>query len=116
MAGAIKGITIEFRGDTTSLDRALSNVKKEAKSTANELKYIDKAIKFNPTSVDAWRQKQIVLNKAINETKEKLSLMKHHECHLPLLLSIHLPLMKRGIRNFHSRGQRQTPHLMSFVL
>lgn len=74
--GAIKGITISFRGDTTQLDKALSNVKKEAKGTANELKYIDKAIKFNPTSVDAWRQKQIVLNKAINETKEKLSLMK----------------------------------------
>lgn len=76
MAGAIKGITIEFRGETTSLDRALNNVKKEAKSTANELKYIDKAIKFNPTSVDAWKQKQIVLNKAIEETKQKLTLMK----------------------------------------
>ena len=76
MAGAIKGIQIQFRGDTTSLDRALNNVKKEAKDTANELKYIDKAIKFNPTSVDAWKQKQIVLNKAITETKEKLNLMK----------------------------------------
>lgn len=74
--GAIKGITISFRGDTTSLDRALKDVKNEAKSTSNELKYIDKAIQFNPTSVDAWRQKQIVLNKAIEETKEKLSLMK----------------------------------------
>ena len=76
MAGAVKGITIEFRGETTSLDRALNNVKKEAKSTANELKYIDKAIKFNPTNIDAWRQKQIVLNKAIEETKQKLALMK----------------------------------------
>lgn len=74
--GAIKGITISFRGDTTSLDRALKDVKNEAKSTSNELKYIDKAIQFNPTSVDAWRQKHIVLNKAIEETKEKLSLMK----------------------------------------
>ena len=76
MAGAIKGITIKFRGDTTSLDRALKDVKKEAKSTTNELKYIDKAIQFNPTSVDAWKQKQTVLNKAIGETKEKLTLMK----------------------------------------
>lgn len=74
--GAIKGITISFRGETTQLDRALNNVKKEAKTTANELKQIDKAIKFNPTSVDAWKQKQIVLNKAITETREKLNLMR----------------------------------------
>lgn len=75
-SGKIKGVTIEFRGDATPLEKALREVKATAKSTENELKQIDKAIKFNPTNIDAWRQKQTVLNKAIAETKEKLSVMK----------------------------------------
>ena len=76
MAGAIKGITIEFQGDTTKLDKALRQVGKEAKNTQNELKQINTSLKFNPRSVEMWRQKQAVLNKAIEETKNRLKLMK----------------------------------------
>ena len=76
MAGNIKGITIEFRGDTTSLDKALRQIKNETRSIDRELKQVDKALKFNPTSVDLWRQKQQLLTQKISETKEKLSLLK----------------------------------------
>lgn len=76
MAGAVKGVTIEFSANAKKLDDAIKNIKKESKATANELKQIDKALKFNPTSIDAWRQKQTVLKKAIEETSQKLTLMK----------------------------------------
>lgn len=76
MAGNIKGITIEFRGDTTKLDKALRDIGKETKSLDRELKQIDKALKFNPKSVELWSQKQKVLSQRIDETNERLKLLK----------------------------------------
>lgn len=76
MAGNIKGITIEFRGDTSKLDKALRDIGKETKSLDRELKQIDKALKFNPTSVELWSQKQKVLSQRIDETNERLKLLK----------------------------------------
>ena len=55
MAGAIKGITIEFRGDTTKLDKALRTVQGDLRKTQNELTATNKALKFNPTNVDLWK-------------------------------------------------------------
>ena len=77
MAGNIKGITIEFRGDTTSLDKALRKVNSETKSIDRELKNVDKALKFNPGNVELWRQKQELLKQKISETKERLDLRKN---------------------------------------
>lgn len=79
MAGNIKGITIEFRGDTTKLDRALRQVNNETKAIDKELRNVDKALKFNPTSVDLWRQKQQLLAQKISETRDKLSLLKQQQ-------------------------------------
>lgn len=76
MAGNIKGITIEFRGDTSSLDKALRKVGAETKKIDRELKQVDKALKFNPSNVELWRQKQELLKQKIGETKEKLDLLK----------------------------------------
>ena len=76
MAGNIKGITIEFRGDTTKLDKALRQVNNETRSIDKELRQVDKALKFNPTNVDLWRQKQQLLNQKVGETQEKLKLLK----------------------------------------
>lgn len=73
---AIKGITIEFRGDTTKLDKALRQVNNETRSIDKELRQVDKALKFNPTNVDLWRQKQQLLNQKVGETQEKLKLLK----------------------------------------
>ena len=75
-SGNIKGITIEFRGDTTKLDKALRDVNKETKSIDKELRSVNKSLKFNPTSVELWKQKQQLLTAKVSETKEKLDLLK----------------------------------------
>ena len=74
--GNIKGITIEFRGDTTKLDKALRQINNETKKLDKELKQVDRALKFNPSKVELWRQKQQLLTQKITETKEKLDTLK----------------------------------------
>ena len=76
MTGNIKGITIEFRGDTTKLDKALRSVDKETRSIDKELRAVNKSLKFNPTSVELWRQKQQLLTAKVKETTDKLGLLK----------------------------------------
>ncbi len=76
MAGNIKGITIQFRGETTELDEAIRKINKEISSTDAELKKVNNALKFNPGNVDLWKQKQELLTKKISETKEKLDILK----------------------------------------
>lgn len=76
MAANIKGITIEFRGETTSLDKALRKINSEANATQRELTSINKALKFNPTSVELWKQKQQVLNEKIKQTEERQKTLK----------------------------------------
>ena len=75
-SGAIKGITISFAGDTTKLDKALRQINNNTRSLDKELKQVDKALKFNPTSVELWRQKQQLLTQKITETKSKLDVLK----------------------------------------
>ena len=77
MAGNVKGIVIEFRGDTTKLDKALRDIKNSTKSLDKELKSIDKALKFNPTSVELWKQKQEVLRQKIAQTETNLKELKN---------------------------------------
>ena len=77
MAGNIKGITIEFQGDTTKLDKALRNIKNSTKDIDKELSAVNKALKFNPTSVDLWRQKQDLLKQKIKETEKNLKELKN---------------------------------------
>ena len=76
MAGNIKGITIEFRGDTTNLQKAIKQVDKETSKTDAELRKVNSDLKFNPTSVELWRQKQTLLTQKINQTQDKLSSLK----------------------------------------
>lgn len=79
MAGNVKGITIEFRGKTTELDKALKKVRSEAKETGKELGYIKNSLKFNPKNVELWKQKQTVLNDAIKQTDKNLEELKREQ-------------------------------------
>lgn len=79
MSGNVKGIVIEFRGDTTKLDKALRQVNNETRQIDKELRNVDKALKFNPTSIELWRQKQDLLKQKIGETKDKLELLKQQQ-------------------------------------
>ena len=76
MAGNIKGIKIEIDGDTQPLQKALKNVNKAATDASQELKQIDKALKFDTGDVTLLTQKQEVLQKQVATTKEKLETLR----------------------------------------
>lgn len=76
MAGNIKGIKIEIDGDTQPLQKALKNVNKAATDTTQELRQIDKALKFDTGNVTLLTQKQELLQKQVSTTKEKLETLR----------------------------------------
>lgn len=79
MAGKIKGITIEYAGDTTKLDRSLKDINKETSALDRELKKVDQDLKFNPTNIELWRQKQQLLTEKITQTSDKLQILKQKQ-------------------------------------
>ena len=79
MAGNIKGITIEIGGDTTKLDKALSEVNKNSRSLQAELKQVNSLLKLDPTNTELLKQKQDLLAQSITETKNKLDVLKEAE-------------------------------------
>jgi len=72
----IKGITINFGGDTRGLDKALKDVDAQSKKTQAELKEIEKASKLDPTSVELYGQKQQLLSQQITTTSQRLDTLK----------------------------------------
>lgn len=72
----IKGITIEIGGETTKLEKALKNVNSVVYSTNNEIKQLNQALKLDPKNITLWAEKQDVLKKNIQATKEKLDTLK----------------------------------------
>lgn len=74
--GNIKGITIQFNGDTTRLDKALREINNSTRDLDKELKQVNSALKFNPTSVELWAQKQEILKQKVSETEKKLDALK----------------------------------------
>lgn len=82
MAGNVKGITISFGANTTELDQALRRIKQSTKDIDTELKQVDNALKFNPTNVDLWRQKQELLRAKIAQTKDNLDELKKRQADL----------------------------------
>ena len=71
-SGNIKGITIEFRGDTTKLDKALREVRNESKGIDKELQQVNRALKFNPKNVELLAQKQELLKQKVTQTEKSL--------------------------------------------
>ena len=76
MADRIKGITIELNGDATGLDKALKGVNKELNATQGELNDVNRLLKFNPQNLELLTQKQKLLTKQIDATKDKLKTLK----------------------------------------
>lgn len=77
MAQNIKGITIEFNGDTTSLDKAIRKVKDSAKGIDKELKAVNNALKFNPRNTELLAQKQTLLKEKVKQTSQSLKDLKN---------------------------------------
>ena len=76
MAGTVKGITIEFRGETSSLEKSLYKIDEKTKDIDKELKQVNKDLKFNPKSVELWKQKQSLLTEKIEQTQDRLKTLK----------------------------------------
>lgn len=76
MAGNIKGIIVEIGGDTSGLQKALSKVNSTTSSLSKELKGVNSLLKLDPSNTELVAQKQVLLSKNIEETGEKLELLK----------------------------------------
>lgn len=72
----IKGITIEIDGNASGLDEALKGVNSTSVKLNSELKDVNKLLKFDPGNVTALAQKQELLTKSIENTKDKLNSLK----------------------------------------
>ena len=75
-AKSIKGITIEFDGDTSKLEKSLSALGSAANRTSKELKSINSGLKFDPHNVTLLSNKQEVLSQRIADSKEKVDKLK----------------------------------------
>lgn len=74
--GRIKGITIEFGGDTTQLSKALKEIDSSLKDTQNQLKDVNKLLKLDPGNTELLKQKQELLGKAVGDSKTRLDELK----------------------------------------
>lgn len=68
----IKGITVEFNGETQGLDKALQTVNTNAKKTQAALRDVDKALKLNPSSTELLTEKQTALQAAVSAARDKV--------------------------------------------
>ena len=82
MAGNVKGITIQFKGETSQLEQAIRKVNSSTKDIDKNLREVNNALKFNPTKVDLWRQKQDLLKSKIKETENNLKSLKNMQSQL----------------------------------
>ena len=67
----IRGLTIEIGGDTTKLDKALTEVDKQSKTTQTALKEVNKLLKLDPTNTELLRQKQELLAQSLDQSTQK---------------------------------------------
>ena len=68
----IKGITIEFAGNTTKLDKAIRSIKTETKSVDQELKEVNRSLRFNPKNAELLQQKFTLLKQKVDLTEKEL--------------------------------------------
>ena len=72
----IKGIIVEIGGDTSGLQKALKKVNSSTASLSKELRGINSLLKLDPKNTELLAQKQTVLKKNIEETSDKLKVLK----------------------------------------
>lgn len=72
MASRIKGITVELGGDSSGLQKALSDVNNSIKKTQSQLRDVNNLLKLDPSNTVLLAQKQELLQSAIGDTERKL--------------------------------------------
>lgn len=78
-ANKIKGLTVEIGGDTTKLGKALEDVNKKTRDLSGELGDINRLLKLDPGNTELLAQKQKVLAEAVDNTADKLDILKRAE-------------------------------------
>ena len=78
----VKGITIEFNGDTTKLGRALKDIDTKTKGVDRSLKQVNNAMKFNPKNMELVAQKQTLLKQKVDQTRQRLDALKRTQAQL----------------------------------
>lgn len=76
MAGKISGITVAIEADTTGLAKSLKDVTNESIQLSKDLKTVNQLLKLDPSNADLIAEKQKILAKSIETTKEKLEALK----------------------------------------
>ena len=76
IGATVKGITIEFNGETTKLSQALRDIDSKAKGVDKSLNQVNRALKFNPGNTELLAQKQTLLAQKIEQTRQRLSALK----------------------------------------
>jgi len=72
MSDKIKGITIEIDGDVRKLNDSVKKAASQSKQFGDELRQVERLLKFDPKNVDLIKQKQELLTKSIDHTKQML--------------------------------------------
>ena len=75
----IKGITVSIGGDTTQLGKALEAVNNKSQNLTEELKDIEKLLRFDPTNTELLAQRQKMLSQVVEATGEKLDQLREAE-------------------------------------
>ena len=77
MASRIKGITVEIGGDTSGLEKSLSDGNNSIKKTQSQLRDVNSLLKLDPSNTVLLAQKQELLQQAIGDTERKLQDLDH---------------------------------------
>lgn len=70
----VRGLDIQFGADTVEFDRSVDGINRAVKATKNELAYLNKQIRLDPSSVKLLTQKIDTLGKNIASSKAKAEL------------------------------------------
>lgn len=76
MATKVRGISIELSADASGVLDSLSDINKQTKSTASQLKDVEKLLKLDPSNTTLLTQKTELLQQQIGNTKTKLDELK----------------------------------------
>ena len=72
MADHIRGITIEIAGETQKLTTSLNQINGQSRNLQNELKQVERLLKFDPENTELLAQRQQILSEAIRETETRV--------------------------------------------
>lgn len=72
----VVGITVAIEGQNSGLTKSLNEINKDLGATSSALKDVNQALKLDPTNVELLAQKQELLNKQVDQTNERLEILK----------------------------------------